>query len=157
MLYIARQRVEGIVVQSLKPSLLRSHRHVHITRMDRLITVAVAATIMAYIVYMYDNLLRGEGPQEITILEVGIALLVYIASPSRQITHFVVDDGVKGIQTITSWQAIDRVEFANEVTIRRMKQITFRGFGYRVDGYIHDRDVLSLQNLLTAHHVRLRE
>jgi len=156
-LYIARKRSSGIILESSTVHLIRHHTNKRIQRLDYLLLAAVAATLLLYGWVMVQKIIENSGIQELTIMEAGIALLLYIVFPSRRITHVITEKGLEEQGKTTDWNYIYAVYIADEAAARRMQLVTFKGTSTNVEGYMYDRDIGSLKQLVAPHSIMLRE
>jgi len=157
VLYIARAKASGIMLESSTLHLIRHHTNRRIQRLDYWLLAAIAATLLLYIWWMVLRIHENPGIQELTVLEAGIALLLYIVFPSRNITHFITEKGLEESGKTTDWDRIHAIYISHEGAARRRLLVTFKGRAANVEGYMYDRDLSCLKQLAAAHPIMLRE
>lgn len=157
VLYIARTKRSGLLLESITSTFYRDHNHLFIRKLDRWLTLAIIATVLLYVLYIYLKLSQAAEPYELQFIDAGIAILLYIVFPSRTISHFITEKGVQGQHKITDWTSIYTVCIESESTVRRMLLVQFKGNEKMIEGYMHDRDLGSLKQLLAPHSILVKE
>lgn len=156
-LYTARIRSSGIMLESSTRQLMSHHTNKRIQRLDYILFIVAAVTLLLYCFIMAQKIIEHSDIPELTIMEAGIALLLYIIFPSRKITHFITEKGLEERGKTTEWHHIHAIYITDEAAARRMLLVTFRGRSTSVEGYMYDRDIGSLKQLIAPHSIMLRE
>lgn len=136
---------------------IRHHTNQRIQRLDKCLIIVITATLLLYSWVIVQKVIANPGIQELTVMEAGIALLIYIIFPSRKITHFITESGLEERGRTTEWSEIYAVHITDEAAARRMLHVTFKGTSKNVEGYMYDRDLRGLKQLVAPHSIMLRE
>ncbi|MFC6335116.1 hypothetical protein ACFP56_21000 [Paenibacillus septentrionalis] len=156
-LYIARIKTSGIILESRSVHFFHQHTDRRMQQLDRLL---IAAAVVAFFLYSWmivDRWRAGLGIEELTVLEIGIMLLVYIVYPTRNITHFITEKGLVEQENIMDWSQFYAIYVTDEAVVRRMLLVTFKGRSSQIEGYMYDRDLGSLKQLAAPHSIMLSE
>jgi len=157
LLYIARSKHHGMLLETPSNDHYFNQIPPVIRTLDIVLTTFIGSTIVLYIIYMYDKLSSATTIHELSVIDMGIALLLYILYPSRTISHFINDKGLQHREDVTRWDNIYLVNIGKQAPARRMSYVQFKARGKSIEGYIHDRDIQYLQKQLASHSILLKE
>lgn len=157
LLYIARTKTQGMLLETPSHDYYFNKIPPVIRLLDVVLTVFISTTILLYIIHMYITLSQATTLYELQVIDIGIALLLYILYPSRTISHFINEQGLQHSKDITSWESIYLVNISKQAPARRMSYVQFKARGRSIEGYIYDRDIHYLRKQLASHCILLKE